>query len=140
MNDNSETLVDVAHLLIFVQGAIAVTMVLEAAVGGLLAGPAAALVVIPTVVTAVLILSSARGVARRSKRARRIVILVEVFIVLMATIDLLLAVLLARRSLELVPILTRFVLPITVIRLLRRPASRVEFGMKPRRAVVVGRG
>lgn len=140
MKDSSETLVDIAGLLVFVQGAIAVTMTFEAAVGGLLAGPAVIFVVIPTLIAAVLTLWLARAVRRRSRRGRRMVITVEVVVILLATVDLLLAILLARRSLEPVPILTRFVLPIAVIRLLRRPSSRIEFGLKPRRAAVVARG
>ena len=138
MNDDSP--VDIARLLIFVQGAIAVTMTLEAAIGGLLAGPAVVFVVVPTLVAAILTLWLARSVGRRSRRARRLVVIIEVMVVLLALVDLLLAIVLAQRSLELVPILTRLVLPLAIIRLLRRPVSRMEFGMKPRKVAVVARG
>lgn len=140
MDMKNDSIVDIARLLVFVQAAIAVTMVFEASIGGLLAGPAAVFVVAPTLMAAVLMLWLARGVGRRSRGARRIIILVEVVILLLAAVDLLLAIALAQRTLEMVPLLTRVVLPVAVIRLLRRPQSRVEFGLKPRRAAVVARG
>jgi hypothetical protein len=50
-----------------------------------------------------------------------------------ALVDLLLAVLLVQRGLEPVPLLTRIVVPFTIIRLLRHREIRAEFGLGPTR-------
>jgi hypothetical protein len=54
---------------------------------------------------------------------------IEVTVMVLAAIDLLLSVLLAHRPLELVPTMTRIAIPYAVFRLLRKPASRAEFGI-----------
>jgi hypothetical protein len=82
---------------------------------------------------AVLTLLAARGVARRSRRSRRLAVSLELIVVFFAVIDLLLAVFLAKRGLELVPVLTRLVLPLALLHILRRRDIRAEFGLGPSR-------
>ncbi len=57
---------------------------------------------------------------RGSRRARRLVVWGEASVLLFAVVDLALAIGLAHAPLDLGPVLTRFVLPLAVIRLLRR--------------------
>lgn len=121
--------VDVARALLVVQGAVAATAALEVAVWAAFGMP----VGVPVLLTggaALLTLALAAGVGRRSRLARRLVILAEVAWVALALVDMALAVALARRGLELVPVLTRILLPLAVVRLLRRPGSRREFGVR----------
>lgn len=72
---------------------------------------------------AVLLLTA--GLDRRSYLARRLVIVGEVLVVLAALVDLALSVFLAQAPLDPVPLLTRLVLPVAVIALLRRACTRV---------------
>ena len=122
------TRVDVARILLLIQAAIAVVSLLETAVVGAAGGPLGPATLL-SAVFATGMLALVAGVGRRSRRARRIVIVVEWIVIAFAAIDLALAGILAHRSLELVPILTRLVLPLSVIRLLRRSSSRREFGI-----------
>ena len=123
----------VIRTLLLLQGGIAVMSTLEALVAAATFGPFSALVVVLTGGAAFLTLMSARGVVRRSRRARTTAIWLEGFVLAFAVVDLILAILLAKRGLELVPVLTRIVLPIAVIRLLRRRQVRAEFGLGPTR-------
>ncbi len=123
------SIVDVARVLVLVQGAVAVTAALEVtawAAFGMPVGP----VLILTGGAAVLTLLLAAGLGRRSRAARRLVILAELAWIGMATVDLVLALALAQRLLEPVALLTRFIMPLAVLRLLRRPAARLEFGVR----------
>ena len=123
----------VVRILLLVQGGIAVLSTLEVAVAGLALGPAVGPLVILNLAAAVLTLGAAGGVARRSRRSRRLAITLELIVLAFAIIDLALALVLAKRSLELVPVLTRLALPVTVIRMLRRREIRAEFGLGPTR-------
>ena len=123
----------VVRILLLIQGGIAVLSTLEVAVAGWALGPAVGPLVILNLLAAILTLGAARGVARRSRRSRRLAVSLEGIVLAFALIDLALALLLAQRSLELVPVLTRIVLPVTVIRLLRRREIRAEFGLGPTR-------
>ena len=122
----------VVRILLLIQGGIAVLSTLEVAIAGL-AGPAVAPLVLLNVLAAILTLVAARGVARRSRRSRRLAISLEWIVLAFAVLDLALALFLAKRSLELVPVLTRFVLPLAVVRMLRRRDIRAEFGLGPTR-------
>ena len=123
----------VVRVLLLIQGGIAVLSTVEVAVAGMALGPAVAPLVILNLLAAVLTLGAARGVARRSRRSRRLAILLEWIVLAFAIIDLALALFLAQRSLEVGPVLTRLALPVAVIRMLRRREIRAEFGLGPTR-------
>ncbi len=127
------SIVGVVRTLLLVQGGIAVMSTVEAIIAGVALGGLAFPIVLLTAGAAVFTLLAARGVVRRSRRARKTVIWLEGFVLFFAAIDLLLAMALAKRGLELVPTLTRIVVPIVIIRLLRRQEVRAEFGLGPTR-------
>lgn len=122
---NDDSLVEVVRILVFVQVIVAAVTALEGlVVGAFMGAPGPGLVTgVAAVLTAVLY----TRLRRRSPRARRWLVRFQVGWMFFATIDLLLAVFLARRGLELVPILTRFVLPYAIFRILRKPHVRAEF-------------
>jgi len=126
---NDDSLVEIVRILVFMQVIVAsVTAVEGLVVGAFMGAPGPGLVTgVATVLTAVLYI----GLRRRSPRARRWLVRFQVGWIAFATIDLLLAVFLARRGLELVPILTRFVLPYAIFRILRKPHVRAEFEPAP---------
>ena len=73
------------------------------------------------------------GIRRRWRRARTVTVSLQVLWLVGATLDLLLAAFLARRGLELVPTLTRIVLPFALFRIMRKPQVREAFGARPSR-------
>ena len=125
--------VDIIRILVLIEAAIASVMAIEALAAIAFSGPAAAPLVVAAVLAAAATLWLVRGIGRRSKRARKVAIWLQVGILIVAALDLLLAILLAQRGLELVPTLTRVVLPVTVFRLLRKPDVRAEFGARQSR-------
>lgn len=127
------SLLGVVRVLLLVQGGIAVMSTIEVAVASAALGPAVAPLVLLNLTAAALTLIAARGVVRRSGRSRRLAITLELIVLTFAFVDLLLAVLLVQRGLELVPLLTRIVVPFMIIRLLRHREIRAEFGLGPTR-------
>lgn len=125
--------IDVIRILVLVEAGIATVMALEALAALAFGGPLAAPVVIAAGLAAFGMFLLVRGIGRRSKRARRVALWLQVGIVFVAFLDLLLAIFVAQRGLEMVPVLTRIVLPITIFRLLRKPDVRAEFGAKQSR-------
>lgn len=123
----------VIRTLLLIQGGIAVMSTLETLLAAAAFGPLLAPIVVLTSGAAFLTLMAARGIVRRSARARKTAIWLEGFVLAFAVVDFLLAILLAKRGLELVPVLTRIVLPVVIIRLLRRRQVRAEFGLGPTR-------
>lgn len=117
----------VARVLVLLQGGFVLLSTFEVVLLGLVTGTGALLV--PTVAltggaaAAVLVLGA--GLGRCSYLARRLVIAGEVLVVLAALVDLAMSILLARAPLDPVPTLTRLVLPVAVIVLLRRSRARV---------------
>ncbi len=121
------TAIEIVRMLVMLQGAIAVLSTVEVLVAGAAFGFVTAPLVLVNLAAATLALWLAAGLARYSRLARRTTIVVQVLILLIATIDLLLALILTQQPLELVPTLVRFVLPITVIRMLRGPVLKAYF-------------
>ena len=134
-----DTRVDVIRILLLIQGGIAVTSTIEVFIVGAFTGLFIAPLMLATLAAAIVTLWAARGVGLRSRRARRITFWAEGTILVFALIDLLLAIFLARRGLALVPTVTRIVLPIAIMRTLRRPQVRDEFGIVPATATAEGR-
>lgn len=128
-----ESRVDIIRILVLVEAAITSVMAIEGLAAIAFGGPVAAPIALFGFLTAAGTLWLVRGIGRRSKKARKVAIWLQVGILIVAAVDLLLAIFLAQRGLELVPTLTRVVLPVTVFRLLRKPDVRAEFGTRQSR-------
>ena len=125
--------VDTIQILVLIEAAIASVMAIEALAAVAFGGPAAAPIVVAALVAAGATLWMVRGIGRRSKKARKMAIWLQVGILVFAALDLVLAIIVAQRSLELVPLLTRVVLPVGVFTMLRKPEVRTEFGARQSR-------
>ena len=123
----------VLRVLLLIQGGIGVASFLEV----LVAGASQGLVLFPILAMtgggAAASLWLATRLPRLGRRARRAVLLVQYFWLATATVDLLLSVFMTQRLLELVPVLTRIVLPLALIRSLRSSRSRLLFAVPPSR-------
>lgn len=127
-----DSLVDVIRVLLLVEAGIAVVMSIEALFSLAFAGPAAVPIAVLGLVGATTAFILVRGVGRRSRVARKVTLWLQAGILLVALIDSGLAIVVAQRGLELVPTLTRVVLPISIFVLLRRDPVRREFGLMTR--------
>jgi hypothetical protein len=126
--------VDLASVLVLLQGAIALLSAFEVTFFGLaLATPALLPSIGATGGLALVTLALASGLRRRSRLARRITVTIEVLVLLAALVDLGLALALAHAFLDPVPAITRLLLPAAVVVLLRRPAARAAFRVRPSR-------
>jgi hypothetical protein len=125
--------ISVARILLLVQGAIATVTVVEAAVFGTAFGAPLSAALLFTGVGAGITLWLAAAVVRRSRRARKVALIFQGFWLAFAAIDVLLAGFLVQRSLELVPMLSRVVLPVAIIALLEQRSVRAWFGVTSRR-------
>ena len=131
--------VDVVRILLLIQGGIAVTSTIEVFLVGAFTGFFIAPLIVLTLLAATITLWASRGVRLRSRRARSVTLWAEGTILFFALVDLLLAIFLARRGLALVPTVTRIVLPIAIMRTLRRPRVKAEFGIVPASVTAEGR-
>lgn len=93
--DHSAVRIEVIRILVLVQGAVTVVAAMQVALMGLVLGAPLGLLVLLGVVAAVITLGLASGVARWSRRARRLLVIVQLMWLAMALIDLLLALFLA---------------------------------------------
>ncbi len=131
MNDIDHTHdgpVEVAALLLFVQGAIAVTFAVEAVGAAIVFGGAPAFSALLTVLGAVVTLVLVARLRQRRRSARRWAMALQVGWIVVAAIDLVLALVLAGRGLTPTGFVVRMLLPGAIFWLLRRPAARAEFG------------
>lgn len=112
--------------LLLVQVGVIVTATIESLVVG---AASANLVALPALNGgfAVWTMFLMRGLGRESARARRWVMRLQVGWLGLAAIDLALAGMLADRGLEPVPVVTRMLIPLLIIRLLRAPDPRQRF-------------
>jgi hypothetical protein len=129
MNERTTTLVDVVRILVLIQAAIATVTVIEVGIWAASGAPLGPIVLL-NLAFAVGLLYLTAGIHRRSRRARKTLLWIEVTVIVFAAIDMILSLLLAQRSLELVPLMTRFALPFAVFRILRKPPVRAEFGIE----------
>jgi hypothetical protein len=122
-------IVDLVRVLVLVQGGIALLSTVEILFWATFADPAGALgpSVLLTGGMAVGTLALATALGQRFRPARRLVLVLETVVLASALVDLGLALAFAHRPLGLVPLLTRLVLPVAVIVLLRRPTARTAF-------------
>src|SRR5687768_16080918 len=118
----ADDLLDLARVLLLVQGSIFVATTIEALIWGMaFAGAAAAPLLLSAAAAAVLLVARAR--LRDDRRwARRLVYGVEGFSLAFLAIDLVLAIALTGTPPPAVALLTRFVLPVSVIYLVRQSA------------------
>jgi hypothetical protein len=129
---SSASVIDLVRVLVLIQGGIALVSTIEVLFWASFVDPTGTLglSVLLTGGVAVATLVLAAGLGRRFRPARRMVMGLEAIILLFALVDLGLAVFMADRLLGLVPLLTRVVLPITVIVLLHRRPVRAAFRSK----------
>ena len=113
-------LMEVAHILVLVQGAILVASTVEAVFFLAFAGAAAGVSLALTAGAAVLTLATAAGLARGSRRARRWTLLAESGVLAFGLLDLVLALLMTGEAPPPVPLLAGLVVPAGVIAILRR--------------------
>ena len=118
----ADEFLDVARVLLLVQGAILVATTIESLVWGMAFAGASGLPVLLSGGAAVLIFVGRARVQAGRSRSRRFVYAVEGFTLAFFALDLLLAVVLIGAPPPAVAVLTRFVLPVSVIYLLRQSA------------------
>ena len=116
----SEELLEVARVLLLLQGAILIATTVEALIWGIaFAGGGGVPFVMGGVAAAVIFVARARLRPDRG-RSRRLVYSVEVFTLVTFAVDTILAIALTGALPPVVAILTRLVLPVSMIALLRR--------------------
>lgn len=123
----------VIRVLLLIQGGVGLTSLLEVTVAGFAQGIP---LLIPMVLTgggALLSLYLAKRITRHGRKARRVVNWLQYAWLAGAFIDLALSVFMIQRILEPVPILTRIVVPLALIRMLRSPRARLLFSVPPSR-------
>jgi len=122
---HTDELLDVARVLLLVQGAVLFATTIEALILTLIFPGAAGTPFLMSAVAAVLVLVA--GARLRADRSwmRRILYVVETVILVNLVIDLALAVVITGHVPPIVALLTRFVLPLAVIGLLRA-STRLE--------------
>jgi hypothetical protein len=113
-------LADVLRVLLLLQAALFLVLAIEALVFAGFFGPAAAgAAALSLAVTLGLLFARAR-LHRLARRGRRLLVAFEGFLLAIAALDALLAYLMADQLLGLMPALTRGVLPVVIVLLLRR--------------------
>ncbi len=120
-------LTDVAVVLVGIQSAILLTSALEAAVSATFLGPTAIGPVALSGAAAAITAGSAVALGRRSRRARKWTLVAEGAVVAIALVDVVALPLLTGSASTLVAILTRLVVPLAVVGLLRRRPVRAAF-------------
>jgi hypothetical protein len=116
----TDELLDVARVLLRVQSAVLVATTIEALIWNLVFPGAAGTPFLLTGVAAVLVLVAGARLRANRSRTRRIVYVVETVILVNLLIDLVLAVVITGHVPPIVALLTRFVLPLSVIALVRQ--------------------
>ncbi|GBE23922.1 hypothetical protein BMS3Bbin02_00187 [bacterium BMS3Bbin02] len=129
---DDESIINVIRVLVLLQGGIAFVSMLEVAFTTAMTGGSTIFALLLTTVAALLTLRLSTGIGKLSRRARRITIRIEKVIVVIAFLEVLLALLLAQTLPAPVTLITRFVVPVVVITLLRRPLALEMFGVPSR--------
>ena len=117
-----EDLLDLARVLLLVQGAILVATTIEALLWSFVFAGTAGAPVWFSGAAAVMILVARGRLRADRRRARRIVYAVETVILVSLAIDTVLAIVLAGALPPIVALLTQLILPLSVVLLLRRSA------------------
>lgn len=130
----ADDLLEVARVLLLLQGAILVATTIEALVWAIVFPGASGSPVLMSGASAVVILVARARLRTDRRRARRFVYLVEGLILLTAAINVAIGLALAHALSPMVALLTQIALPIAVIALLRQSAEQ------PRAAVPLQAG
>ncbi len=120
-------LIEVACVFLTLQGAILIAATIEALVVAAVVGPSGSASIALTGAAAALALVCAWGLGRHRRRARRLVLVGEAGVLAIGLVDVALTLIVGGVGLGLVMILTRIVVPLVVIGLLRRPTARGAF-------------
>ena len=116
---HTDELLDVARVLLLLQGAVLVATTIEALFWSLVFPGAAGTPFLMSAAAAVLVLGAGARLRADRSWTRRMVYVVETVILVNLVIDLVLAVVVTGHVPPIVALLTRFVLPLAVIGLLR---------------------
>ena len=116
----AEDLLDVVRVLLLVQGAILLATTIEALIWSVAFPGASGVVLVLTAATAAALLVSRARLRTGNRRGRRIAYVVECALIVTIAIDTALAIGITGSVPPPVALLTRFVLPLAVIALLRR--------------------
>ena len=111
--------IQVLWALVILQGAILLTTTVEAAFLGFVLGGGLAIPAVLTATTAVVALLAARGLQRRHRWARRVLLIGEWFVIAFGVLEALATVFLAQTPPDLVPLVTGIAIPAAVLWLLR---------------------
>ena len=117
---HTDEILDVARVLLLVQGAVLFATTIEALFWSLVFPGAAGAPFLMSAVAAVLVLFASARVRAGRSRTRRMVYVVEIVVLVNVVIDIALAVAITGHVPPIVALLTRFVLPLSVIALLRQ--------------------
>jgi len=123
----------VVRVLLLIQGGIGLTSLLEVTVAGFGQGIPLFILMGLNLGLAALTLYLAKRIPHHGRRARRTVLWLQYGWLFGAIIDTTLSLIMIQRLLEPVPILTRIVVPLALIRMLRSPQSRLLFNVPPSR-------
>jgi hypothetical protein len=113
-------LIDLLWAIVLIQGAMAVVLSITAVVAFAFSGPAVAVPAVLTITATVATLLTARGLRHRRRWARRVTLFSEWGLLGLATLDAVLTLALAKTLPGLVSLIVGFVVPVVVLRLLRR--------------------
>lgn len=134
----ADDFLDLARVLLLLQGSILVATTIESLIWGMaFAGAAAAPVLLSAAAAAVILVARARLRADR-RWTRRLVYGVEGFTLVFLALDLALAIALTGTPPPAVALLTRFVLPLCVIYLVRQSARATAAPISPSAAAAGG--
>ncbi len=129
----ADDILDVARVLLLLQGAILIATTIEAVVWGFLFSGGAGVPALMSVAAAASVLIARLRLRSDRRRIRRLVYVVECVILATFVIDAALAITLAHALPPLVAVFTDFVLPLAVVWLLRRSTRAARGSTQPSR-------
>jgi len=121
-----DDLMDLARVLMLLQGAILIATTLESVVWALALPGAGGLALLLTGASAAAILVARARLRSDRRQLRRAVYIVEGLIVATFAVDTVLSLVVAHAAMPVLAVLSQFVLPVAVIGLLRRAARPAE--------------
>jgi hypothetical protein len=122
-------LVEVARVLLLLQGAILVANTIEAGLFAVAFSAGVVPSVLATAIAAIAIFIGRARLGRGGRRSRRAIYVVEGVIITLLALDLVLALVLTHQTVPAMAVITRFALPVAVIALLGRIARAEQRGV-----------
>lgn len=123
----------VVRVLLLIQGGIGLTSLLEVTVAGIGQGNPLFILMGLNLGLAGVTLYLAKRIPHQGRKARRAVLWLQYGWLFGAFVDTTLSLVMIQRLIEPVPILTRIIVPVALIRMLRSPRSRLLFSVPPSR-------